>query len=154
MSYSGKRKSDKSCSLKLLYENIKHLEESFDESTSDEDFLKLEDLKSKVKCIEDEKLKREIIGSKEKWVEDGERSSKYLFGLEKNNQIKKHMRRLQIGDTMTSDQKLISPEQKRFYTSLFSTRQSKDFSIPDFFFDSGNIHHLTETQKLSCERAF
>ena len=49
----------------------------------------LNKIRSSLKEIDDYKLKGAIIRSRVKWIEEGEKSSKYFYNLEKNKYCKK-----------------------------------------------------------------
>ena len=50
----------------------------------------LNKIRNSLKEIGDCKLKGAIIRSRVKWIEEGEKSSKYFYNLEKNNFVKKY----------------------------------------------------------------
>ena len=62
-----------------------------------------------------------------RWHEHGERSTKYFLNLEKRNHVKKHIRKLLISGSITSDPFGILNEQKRFsYSSYKSNVTDED----------------------------
>ena len=81
---------------------------------------KYEKLKSKIDSINDKKAESMIFKSKAMWIEEGEKSSKYFFGLEKWNNQKKTIRKLTktTGEVIT-DRKKILTEERLFYQKLY-----------------------------------
>ena len=75
--------------------------------------------KEKLELFYEEKTKGIIIRARARWYEHGEKSTKYFLNLEKRNHIKKHMRKLIINESVTTDSLTILSEQKlsiRTYT--------------------------------------
>ena len=87
------------------------------------------------------------------WHEHGERSNKYFLNLEKRNYVKKHMPKLNINESITTDPFIILSEQKRFYQDLYSSVNNRivNNNAAKSFLDDLNIPKLTEEQKQVCE---
>ena len=115
-------------------------------------YLRYEELRAELRQFENRRIKGDIIRSKVKWAEEGERSSKFFLGLEKQNSVKKHMRKINVCGTIVTDPYKIQVEQKDFYSKLYKSTQSADFVIPDTFFRSDDISTLTENEKRECDR--
>ena len=113
---------------------------------------RLDDLSLQLKHIEDESIKGDIIRSKIKWIEEGERSTKFFFGLEKQNYVKKNMRKIEVDNVVISDPKLIQQKQKLFYEDLYQSKQHINFEIPETFFNSDKIETLDDAEKETCDR--
>ncbi len=47
------------------------------------------------------------IRSRARWIEKGEKSSSYFFGLEKQRQTKRKINKLMINETIIENQKLV-----------------------------------------------
>ena len=56
-----------------------------------------------------------------RWVEEGEKNTKYFCNLEKRNYTKKNITRLKIGYTLIDNPKEIREETKQFYEKLFTS---------------------------------
>ena len=70
-----------------------------------------------------------IFRSKIRWYEQGEKNSKYFYGLEKLNYNNKVMRAIILADkTITRDQKKILLEQHKFYRKLCTTDKKVIFT--------------------------
>ena len=101
----------------------------------------------------EEKVKGIIIRARARWHERGEKSTKYFLNLEKRNHVKKHMRKLNINGSSTTDPSKILSEQQRFYQELYSSRNMNNENLHEIksFLKDLNIPKLSEEQKMSCE---
>jgi len=90
----------------------------------------------------EEKVKGIIIRARARWHDHGEKSTKYFLNVEKRNHIKKHMRKLNINGTITTDPFNIFNDQRRFYQELYTGRNENNEAI--------SIPKLSEEQKMSC----
>ena len=99
------------------------------------------------------KLQGSIIRSKVKWVEEGEKNSKYFLNLEKRNHDVKHIKKLITGTKMeiTKPNEILK-EQRNFYQELYTSKLNSSTSNNiDTFFLNSNIPKLSEEDKQSCE---
>ena len=81
----------------------------------------LNSAKEELELFYEEKVKGIIIRARARWLEHGEKSTKYFLNLEKRNHIKKHMRKLKISGAITTDPFDILSEQQRFYHGLYTS---------------------------------
>jgi polyhydroxyalkanoate synthesis regulator phasin len=106
-----------------ICDEIKALEE--DENTFD-----LEGIESKKKDLLElrkEKLKGHYIRSRSKWIEEGEKPSKYFCNLESRNYYSKLITKLQLENGKEiNDQDEILKETKTFYQNLYSAPSEKN----------------------------
>ena len=96
-----------------------------------------EETKLKLNEIEKEKIDGYILRSKVQWHEEGEKSTKYFFNLEKEKAHRKHIQKLKLSDgTVIIKPNEILNEQKSFYRNLYSeTLDINDFEkYKEFFF--------------------
>ena len=98
----------------------------------------------------EEKVKGTIIRARARWHEQGEKSTKYFLNLERRNHIKKHMRKLNINGSITTDPFNILNEQQSFYQELYRSSNMNNEAIESFLKDL-LIPKLSEEQKMSCE---
>ena len=76
------------------------------------------------------KTKGAILRSKVRWCEEGECNTRYFFSLENRAQTKKAINKLKINDnTYIYDQLAILDKQKKFYESIYQSKES-DEDIP------------------------
>ena len=101
----------------------------------------------------EEKVKGIIIRARARWHEHGEKSTKYFLNLEKRNHIKKHMKKLNINGSITTDPFDILSEQQRFYQELHTSRNKNENNsqMIESFLKDLNIPKLSQEQKVSCE---
>ena len=76
------------------------------------------------------KTKGAIHRSKVRWYEGGECNMRYFFSLENRAQTKKAIKKLKINDdTYIYDQLAILDKQKKFYESVYQSKE-RDEDIP------------------------
>ena len=76
---------------------------NFSSPDIDETLQEYENLKSELKLIYEEKGKQVMFRAKCRWVENGERPTKYFFNLEKRNYNKKTISELRLQDESTTN---------------------------------------------------
>ena len=91
---ANKKRAIKSKENELLIK-LSELELKLDQNPSPQLITDYNNAKTAIRELESYKTKGAIIRSKIQWVEEGEQSSQYFFGLEKNNYVKKHIRKLE-----------------------------------------------------------
>ena len=113
----------------------------------------LNSAKEDLELFYEEKVKGIIIRARARWYEHGEKSTKYFLNLEKRNHIKKHMRKLKINGSITTDPFNILSEQQCFYQGLYtSINKNVDATAKiESFLGDLNIPKLSEEQRLLCE---
>ena len=91
---------------------------------------KLDQIRSELEKIQLYKTQGVLLRTKARWVEKGEKSSKYFFNLEKSKARGGIMNkcRLQDGSLITHPQ-TISIEQSKFYEKLYTKQQGVSFSL-------------------------
>ena len=95
-----------------------------------------------------------ILRSRARWHEQGERNSKYFYGLEKRNYSRKVVSKLKLTDgSYITNQSDILEEQKIFdedlNKSLVSSAQSACDN--DVFFNSSAVPTLNEDEQTLCK---
>jgi len=90
------------------------------------------------------------LRAKVRWHEEGERSTKYFFGLEKQNYRKKTMNKIKIHNNTIYDKEIIQKEQYKFYKQLYSSSLNDNDDISNMFFNSASMKQLDETESLMC----
>ena len=73
-----------------------------------------------------------IIRSRAQWSEEGEKSTAYFFNLEKQNAIKKSIRRLVYKEKEITNPDDILKAMKEYYEEIYSWKKI-DFSKTDIF---------------------
>ena len=109
-------------------------------------------LKTELQSIYDHKGKAAIFRSKCRWVENGERPTKYFFNLERKNHNKKAIRELRIEDDLTTyNDKEILAAIERYYKTLYTcTINTHDNDLNDFI-EHLDIPKLTDEERDRME---
>ena len=106
----------------------------------------LNEVKAKIDYLENKQIEGVIFRSRARWVEEGERSSKYFFSLEKRNYNAKLMRKINMGGKVCTEQKEILKAQRDFYKALYTQDGDKPFMI-----ENNTQCRLSEEQKERLE---
>ena len=98
------------------------------------------------------KTRGTVLRSWARWYE-GERSTRYFYNLEKRNHAKKSITKLKLSDGSILNKQLdILEEDKRFYKTLYSSKQVENFeSFGDTFLNRDNISPLSDNQRALCK---
>ena len=111
------------------------------------------DLRRQIHDIDKEFISGVTVRSKELWVEQGEKPTKYVFNLEKMKQQRKEMTELKShSDELLSDSKDIRKEMNDFYQDLFS-EEEVDLEAQDWLLDQFSMA-LDEQEQASYEGLF
>ena len=140
-------------------EYVNNLQKNIDNLSRDEDSVKSIDINLKneyTKKLEQyykEKDDGYRLRSKMKWVNEGEKSTKYFYNLEKSRQSTNVIRQLKNpeGLTVTSDKEIIG-ECTNFYDNLFTTRNISQETINNYLKDVNFNKILSENEKMLCDQ--
>lgn len=119
ISYSSYKKKERDKFEKILLEEIETIE-----AMCNIDFDLLEEKKLKLERVRKEKLQGHIIRSRAKWVEEGEKPSKYFCSLESRNFFNKTIKKVEINDKIINDQFEILDQVRTFYKTLYASKDS------------------------------
>ena len=120
------------------------------ESQADEETLRRMDvLKADLEQIHLNKAQGAIIRSRAQWSEEGEKSTAYFFNLEKQNAIKKSIRRLVYKEKEITNPDDILKAMKEYYEEIYSWKKI-DFSKTDIFTNMA-IPKLNREDQEKCE---
>lgn len=93
-----------------------------------------------------------IIRSRARWHEHGEKNSKYFLNLEKQNNIKKHIRKLFVSGAISTDPFEILNTERRFYEKLYNKQNTNvNSEEANSFLNNPNLLRLSEELSESCE---
>ena len=92
----------------------------------------------------------QIVRSRVKWAELGEKNTKYFLNLEKHHATKKAVFKLQSASGISADQKEILTLLKNFYSSLYSEENNSDFNI-DKYLSHINLPTLNTKETKLCD---
>ena len=156
LNYSAKKKKSKTNIIQALEKRLQNLEDTLAETFSAETEHQINLVKEDLDKYIEDKTKGAMIRSRCRWYEEGEKSTKYFFNLEKRNYNSKNLDRLvlQNGDLIT-DHKQILEEEKRFYQKLYTTTKNNTLTgeenIPIFLGNDTAVPILSEENKLILE---
>ena len=90
-----------------------------------------------------------------RWVEEGEKNSKFFLNLEKRNYINKLITQLEIDNKLVTDQNEILLAQRNFYKNLYSENLDVNSNIyknalEEFTFK--DLPQLNEESKAECDK--
>lgn len=145
--YSSFKKKEREKIEITLLKDIENIE-----SQSDIDFGLLHEKKVELEKVRKEKLQGHIIRSRAKWVEEGEKPSKYFCSLESRNFLNKTIKKVEThNNNIIYDQCDILHQVKIFYESLFSCKDSDllDINLEDII--KTDIPRLDTSTSISLE---
>ena len=148
----AKQRNEEEKELQNKYEIATKL---YENDPNDINRARVDDIKGKMEMLYVKKTEGIIIRARARWHEHGEKSSKYFLNLEKRNHVKKHIRKLLINGSITTDPFSILSEQKLFYNNLYKTRTDDNVDNENIkkFLNKLTIPQLSEEMKQSCEGA-
>ena len=124
------------------------------ESLENREHIEYELLESKRKELYDiRQIKMEgvKIRSKARWINDGEKVTKYFCNMENRNYVSKCMNCLRKEDgNLLTDQNEIVNETMRFYKKLYTKRNNTELDLNNMFLEK-DIPKLTEKEKILLE---
>ena len=132
-----------------IEKEISKIEES---DSSHFDMNRKRQLELQLSSIYDDKCKGAQIRSRAKWIKEGEKNTKYFFGLEKKHQSHNIINELNADQngTVYSNNDILG-EMCNFYENLNSTKHVKDDDI-DSYLSTLNIGKiLSEKDKEYCD---
>ena len=111
-----------------------------------------ENLKTELQSIYEEKGRAAIFRSKCRWVEKGERPTKYFFNLEKRNYNRKTITELRIeGETTTNNERQILEAIEKYYNELYASVNNSQENDVDQFIEQLKIPKLTDEDRDTME---
>ena len=106
----------------VLVRNISLLEQDYFNSNSDIVFQSLMHARTELQTLYDYKLHGIVIRSRARWVDEGERNTKYFLNLESRNKSNNVIRKLKRSDGFdTCKSSEILSELRKFYKCLYSS---------------------------------
>ena len=149
--YAAAKKRFKGEKKRALERKLKLCQELADEMHGHNRVINelMENLNTELEEFRAEYMRGLLVRSKAKWMEDGEKPSKYFCALEKRNYINKNITKLIDGTgSNIVDQADILQEVKSFYVNLYSSKEDSliDVDLLDLLSDI-DVKKLKE-----CER--
>ena len=111
-----------------------------------------DDLKTELKSFYENKGKQAMFRAKCRWVENGERPSKYFFNLEKRNYNKKTVIELRLqDDSTTCNEKQILDQIEGYFKKLYTSVNTSSQEEYDDFIQHLQIPRLSDEDGDSFE---
>ena len=108
-----------------------------------------------IEILDQEKTRSAYIRSKEKWIEEGDKHSKFFLNLEKVRSNSKIMSQLHLEDgSIVTDQLDILRAQKDYFENLYSINETEaddHLEQLNIFMDNSTVPTLTQEQQQDCE---
>ena len=150
MEYSKKVAREKKGLLISNEEKIKEFETKSrnEHSISEEDYNKA---KQEIEEFHREKIKGYILRSKCQIYEEGEKSTKFLLGLEKRKAIGSTIDSLMVEGQEVNSYGDVLDEIKKFYKDLFSKRDLNESST-EVFLEGLELPIISDAERILCDK--
>ena len=129
--------------------------EELENCVNEQNIQELDIKKQELENLRKEKIKGKIVRSRVKWVEEGEKPTKYFCGLESKNFVSKIIPKVEKDDgQIVKSQTDILKEIQNFYKSLYEKKnQEYGGNIIDLDRELKNLNFqkLSSEEKLSLE---
>ena len=157
MEYFARKKKERKKEKDHLNKEIEIMKSQLSENVSKNKQLltTIADLEDKLDKLYDFETKGLIIRSRVRWLEEGEKNSKYFCNLENRSWQKKTISTIKDGEgKLSSDPDKILKEIHDFYENLYSNSQNQNSSDDNFqdLFNKINIPKLTDSEKELLEK--
>ena len=136
ISYATFKKKEENKLEKQLIDDINQLEARLPNFSVED----LEEKKAQLEELRTRKLEGMIIRSRARWLQDGEKTSRYFCNLEKRNYLDKSMHFLEVDNgELTFDNDEIVKETKLFYEHLYAAKDVVDIDLNDIISDAPTL---------------
>ena len=158
MEYFARKKKERNKNKKQILKEIDNIKSHLGDDVSKNKplLLKLGDLEDELNKIYEFETKGLIIRSRVRWLEEGEKNSKYFCNLENISWQKKTISRLKDEEgNLTADSDKILKEIHEFYNQLYSNPEychMPDDSVHQDLFNNIDIPKLTDDEKQILEK--
>ena len=148
--YAAQKQKERVKREKSLQKEIEGLNDAIHNSSSECPYLltELETKQNDLEKIYDEKVQGIILRAKSRWVEEGEKNTKYFANLEKRNYENKVITNIQVNGIQIHEPSEILNEQKKYFENLYS--KASDLSNNSDIFPT-DIPKIDDDKKKSCE---
>ena len=137
--YGSKRKKERTKRRESIEREINDIKNTPNFITDDILRRKLFDCEIELNALIDKEVQGIMTRARTQWVEEGERSTKYFFGLEKTNGKRKAINKIITPDKkVLFDQHDISNHVVKFYQKLYSSTNPSASGIADYI-NSSNL---------------
>lgn len=149
LSYASYKKKTKGIHEANLINNIRNLENDLTSSNLEQ----LEQLKDELLSLRKYKMQGHFIRSRANIIENDEKPTNYFCNLETHNYTSKIIHKIETDDgTILTDQNEILEETRKFYDTLYSSRDNNLIDIDlDTEFQNVNLPKLSKLESDSLE---
>lgn len=152
--YSINKAQNRKSQMKELSQHLTEIDNEIDNKSRNVEFLTKErhEIKSKLDVLYQETAKGYQVRSRARWIEEGERNTKYFAQLERKHQTFNTITKLKSeNDKTLEDNQEILAEAHKFYSNLFkSTKPDKD-EINKYLRNTKIKNKLQMDEMMSCE---
>lgn len=152
--YCAKKKRDndnEKCNIEKEIERLKIL---YDNSSNDELGGQIAELEHKLAEIRKIYVKGLMLRTRAKWIEEGEKPTKYFCSLEKRQYINKNVSKLLLSDNkVVTEQTEILNEIKNFYKMLYDSKEHEllNVNLENLLFNC-DVPKLSDIESALLER--
>ena len=134
IAYSSRKKKEREAEVKLLEEKLKYLDNLRSSCDSQEISENYESTQAKLEQLRKHYINGLFVRTRMKWIESGEKPTKYFLSLEKRNYVNKTVRKLTLenGNVLIQQEDILG-EIERFYKNLYS---NFDYTLTDVNLDT------------------
>lgn len=148
---SYKKKMQNETKVKLEKE-LKACKEECDTNDSPDLLDRITHITQELESIRDNYIKGLLVRTRAKWVDEGEKPTKYFCSLEKRNYINKNVTKLvDSNNTVITDQKAILDEIKKYYSNLYKQDDNLENVDLNDLTTSYNIPKLNNVERNNLE---
>ena len=149
--YSKQKQKVQNQRVKQLQKEFSDLSEMVDRNPTSGDIHKMENVKKELDDIYTYKCKGAYVRSREKWMEFGEKSTKYFLKREKMNGVKKEIDCIMEGEKLLFSQNEILNNIAKYYNNLYSDTNIVEDDDLDRYLKGTKLCELGEADANICE---
>ena len=152
ISYSARKKKEMFDLETKLEQEIKALFDRISQGESHFDPL-IKQKQNQLTDIRKTKMNGVLVRSKTRWMEEGEKPSRYFLNMEKRNFVNKTISNIvkEEDNSMLTDSESILSETRAFYKKLYCKREIDETVDVKSIFDNSNIQTLSNEQRDKME---
>lgn len=149
--YGKDRQNSQNYEIKQLETELEQLESNnlLQQDASIE--ARKSDVKEKIENYYINKAKAAQIRSRVKWIEEGEKGTKFFLGLEKTHQENNVIASLKVENKTLNDPMDILKQEVKFYSHLYTSAKVQDNEIHDYLTPIMLENILNDNEQQLCE---
>ncbi len=148
--YCIKKKKQLSAFKDNLEKERNLLQEKIDSNPSDINLDQFNTAKNELEQVEKHETRGFMFRSKIKWIEGGEKNTKFVVNLEKQNYCNKLITNLEVDGKLIKEQQNIAEAQKHFFQNLYSEKLNR--SNENYKNSLKDFHKLSNSEKELCDQ--